>query len=91
MSVKPHGDRPASGRAYWLDDKRNVDLLVRGLYIVCGVLMAVDILVPKHGPFATEHVFGFYGWFGFVACIGLVLAAKRLRKLLMRPENYYDR
>ncbi len=90
MSENPHGDRP-SGRAYWLDSKQNVDLLVRCLYVACGALIAVDFLVPKHGPFGVEHAFGFYGWFGFVACIGLVLAAKQLRRLLMRPEKYYDR
>ena len=28
--------------------------------------------------------------FGFVVCVALVLAAKWLRTLLMRPEDYYD-
>jgi hypothetical protein len=36
-------------------------------------------------------VFGFYGWFGFVACVALVLIAKQLRRIVMRPEDYYDR
>jgi hypothetical protein len=85
-------DRPdAKERNYWLDDRRNVDQLVRGFYIVCGLLLAIDVFVPKHGPFAIEHVFGFYGVFGFVACVALVLIAKQLRRVLMRSENYYDR
>ena len=33
-------------------------------------------LLRKHGHFAIEHLFGFYGLFGFVACVVLVLAAK---------------
>lgn len=78
-------------KAYWLDDRRNVEKLVRGLYLLCAALLLVDVFVPKHGPFAIEHWFGFYGIYGFVACVGLVLAAKELRKILMRPENYYDR
>ena len=45
----------------------------------------------KHGPFAIEHVWGFYAIYGFVACVGLVLAAKLLRVILMKPEDYYDR
>ena len=53
--------------------------------------LAIDVFVPKHGPFAIEHVFGFYGLFGFVACVALVLVAKQLRRVLMRPEDYYDR
>jgi hypothetical protein len=78
-------------RVYWLDVRANVDRLVRGFYMVCALLLLIDLLVPKHGTFAVEHVFGFYALFGFVACITLVLVAKQLRRVLMRPESYYDR
>jgi hypothetical protein len=78
-------------KTYWLDDSRNVDRLVRGFYVVCGLALAIDVFVPKHGPFAIEHVYGFYGVFGFFACVALVLIAKQLRRVLMRPEDYYDR
>jgi hypothetical protein len=84
-------DRPNDERAYWLDDPKNVDRLVRAFYGLCAVLMAIDVFVPKHGPYAIEHWFGFYGWFGFLACVALVLAAKQLRRIVMRPEDYYDR
>jgi hypothetical protein len=78
-------------KAYWLDSPRNVDRLVHAFYGVCAVLVLIDVLVPKHGPFALESWFGFYGWFGFFACVALVLIAKGLREILMRPEDYYDR
>jgi hypothetical protein len=87
MSAGPH--RPE--KTYWLDNPRNVDRLVYIFYGICAVLVGIDILVPKHGPFALEHTLGFYGWFGFVACVVLVLVAKQLRRILMRPEGYYDR
>jgi len=77
-------------RTYWLDDHRNVDRLVHVFYVVCALLIVIDVFVPKHGPFATEHAFGFYGFFGFVACVALVLIAKQLRRILKRPEDYYD-
>ena len=84
--------QPSTGeRKYWLDDPRNVDRVVYGLYAVCAVLLAIDVFVPKHGPFAIEHRFGFYGIYGFVACVGLVLAARGLRRIVMRREDYYDR
>lgn len=79
------------GRSYWLDNPRNVNRLVYMFYGICTLVMAIDVLVPKHGPFEIEHVFGFYGLFGFFACVALVLAAKLLRKVIMRPEDYYDR
>lgn len=82
---------PSPEKRYWLDNPRNVNRVVWGVYAVCAVLLLIDPLVPKHGPFPIEHVFGFYGIFGFVACVGLVLAAKGLRVILMRPEDYYDR
>jgi hypothetical protein len=76
---------------YWLDSRANVDKLVRRFYAVCVILLAIDVLVPKHGAFAIEHAWGFYGLFGFIACVALVLTAKMLRRVLMRPEDYYDR
>lgn len=93
MSSDHHSDASArpGERRYWLDDMRNVDRLVYGLYAVCAVLLLIDILVPKHGPFPIEHWFGFYGIYGFVACVALVLAAKAMRVVLIRPEDYYDK
>ena len=75
----------------WLDDKRNVDKIVYAVYGVSAFLILIDVFVEKHGPFAIEHLFGFYGFYGFVGCVFLVLAAKELRRLVMRSEDYYDR
>jgi hypothetical protein len=47
--------------------------------------------VHRHAEAGFDGLFGFYGVYGFVACVSLVLAAKVLRKLVMRPEDYYDR
>jgi hypothetical protein len=92
MSTDHHHHSSDPGeRRYWLDDMRNVDKLVYALYVVCAGLLLIDLFVPKHGPFAIEHWFGFYGIYGFVACVGLVLAARALRVIVMRPEDYYDR
>jgi hypothetical protein len=78
-------------KTYWLDNPRNVDRLAYVVYAVCGLLLALDLFVPKHGPFAIEHVFGFYSVFGFLAYVTLVASAVALRWVLMRPEDYYDR
>lgn len=74
----------------WIDEPRNVDRIVQALYAVCAGLFLIDFWIPKHGPFAIEHAFGFYAIYGFIACVGLVIAAKGLRKILMKPEDYYD-
>lgn len=81
----------ADEREYWLDKPANVDWLVHRFYVLCGLFLLIDPFIHKHGPFQIEHMWGFYCIFGFVACVGLVLVAKELRKVLMRPEDYYDR
>lgn len=78
-------------RRRWLDEPRNVDRIAYALYAACGLLFLIDLFVTKHGPFAVEHVFGFYAVFGFSAYVALVAAAEVLRRLVMRPEDYYDR
>jgi len=82
--------RPAE-RRYWLDRKRNVDKVYWGVWGLCALLFLVEPLVHKHGEFAFEDWFGFHGLYGFVACVGLVLAAKGLRRLLKRPKDFYER
>ncbi|MDJ0942016.1 MAG: hypothetical protein QNJ30_01010 [Kiloniellales bacterium] len=77
-------------RTYWLDDPANVKKVVWALVGVCVIVFLADALIHKHGYFQVEHIFGFYGIYGFVVCVGLVLAAKALRIILMRPEDYYD-
>jgi hypothetical protein len=92
MASKDAGSEMQSPeRAYWLDDPHNVDRIVWTVYAVCALLLGADFLIKPHGPFAIEYVFGFYGFYGFLCCFGLVIAAKGLRILVARPEDYYDR
>lgn len=76
---------------YWLDKPENVGWLYRGLWVLGVVLVLLDLLVHRHAEISIDGWFGFYGLFGFIACVVLVLAAKLLRRLVMRPEDYYDR
>ena len=78
-------------KTYWLDKPRNVAKVYWGLVVACALLFAVDAFYDKHVELEAESWFGFYGIFGFVACVALVRAAKELRKILMRGEDHYDR
>lgn len=75
----------------WPFKKKNIDRICYALYAVSALLLVIDPFVHKHGKFAIEHWWGFYGIYGFIGCVFLVLAAKELRKLVMRSEDYYDR
>ena len=77
-------------RKRWLDEPRNVDRIYHGLWVLCALVVVADFFYKKKTYFWFEEWIGFHAWYGFVACVGLVLAAKQLRKLLMRSEDYYD-
>ena len=84
------GNLPALGRMMlWVDEKKNVDRLVYGLYAFCAALFAADFFYHKHVEFGIEKIPGFYAIYGFVMCAALVICAKALRVILKRPENYY--
>jgi hypothetical protein len=76
-------------RRYWLDEPRNVDKVFYAVVAVCGALALAGLFFPPHIVFSVEGWFAFYGIFGFVGCVGLVLGARELRKLVMRGEDYY--
>ena len=86
----PQDDNERTGKAYWLDQPRNVDRLVYGLFAVCGLLVLADLFYDKHTHFAFEGWFGFFAWFGFIGCVGLVLLAKAMHRVVKRDEDYYD-
>lgn len=73
----------------WVDQKRNVDRLVWGLALFCLALALSDFAYHKHSYFPIESIPGFYGLYGFFMCAALVIAAKGLRVLLKRSEDYY--
>ncbi len=77
-------------RKYWLDDRRNVTKVVWGLVALCALLFVADAFYDKHPHFIAKTYFGFFGLFGFVVCVGLVLAAKAMRIVIKRGEDYYD-
>ena len=77
-------------RQYLFDKPKNIRRLLRMLYLACALLLALDLIVHRHVIHTWESLWGFYGFYGFLACIGLVLTAKQLRKILQRPEDFYD-
>lgn len=71
------------------DDKRNVDRVVWLLVVACVVVQLADLVIHKHGHYHWEEWFGFHGWYGFVSCVALVVAATFMRRFVMRSEDYY--
>lgn len=55
-----------------------------------AVLLLADLFYDKHAHFPAEGWFGFYGGFAFGAGVVAVLAARFLRRLVKRDEDYHD-
>jgi hypothetical protein len=75
----------------WLDDPRNVTRIVYGLAGLCALALLADFFYLKHPFFDIEEIHGFYAVYGFVVSAALVLTAKQMRKVVGRPEDYYER
>ena len=78
-------------RPRWLDEPHNVTRLYRGLWLIALVLLLLDWIVHRHDELALATTPAFYAAYGFFACVLLVLTAKAMRRLLKRPEDYYER
>ena len=74
--------------------ERNAVNIQRAVIAICVLLVLADIAFTlwghRHIHFALEGYIGVYCAVGFLSYVGLVFAAKLLRKLVMRPEDYYD-
>ncbi len=81
---------PNGGKRYLFDNPRNVRRLLWSHYAACILVFFADAFIDRHVDHPWERLFGFYGIFGFIAFVVLVLSAKELRKILMRKEDYYD-
>lgn len=79
----------AEEQQHLFDKPENIRRLLRILYLACALLLVLDLIIHRHVIHTWESLWGFYGFYGFLACIGLVLTAKQLRKILQRPEDYY--
>jgi uncharacterized membrane protein YhdT len=80
MDEKPH----------WLDTPNNIKLIWRGFLAVLVATVVAEWFVHLHASFEVDALFGFSAWFGFLACIAMIVVAKGLALFLKRTDTYYD-
>ena len=82
---------PNDGQQSWFDKPRNVNIIIWTLVLACLGVMVGGEFIHKHGHFEIEYtVPGLYALVGFIAYCCIILTAIGLRKIVMRPEDYYD-
>jgi hypothetical protein len=79
----------------WMDRPEAVKRFFAVLYVICAVLVAAELLLlgaenAHPHPLEERMRFLVYPVYGFISFWFLVLVAKPMRKLLMRPEDYYE-
>lgn len=71
--------------------KRAGNILFYLLIVACLLTLVAELFVHKHGEFDWEHIPLFHAGYGFLVFLFIVFAGVMLRKIVKRPENYYDR
>jgi len=84
----PKRERKETG---WFDSPGNVDKLWRGLLAACAALFVVGIFAKSGAHVWIEKIPGALELLAFVGFMVVVRAAKALRPLVSRDEDYYDR
>ena len=62
----------------------------RVLLAIGALLVVLEFFVHRHGEIALEDLPLFPAVYAFFVCIFIVVGGIWLRKIAMRPEDYYD-
>ena len=62
----------------------------RVLLTIGAVLVVLEFIVHRHGEIALEDLPLFPAIYAFFVCIFIVVGGILLRKIAMKPEDYYD-
>jgi hypothetical protein len=75
---------------HWLERPRTIRILWIVFAAILAVTVVVELVAHPHGYFFIDGTFGFNAWYGFAACVALIVAAKLLGILIKRPDDFYD-
>jgi uncharacterized oligopeptide transporter (OPT) family protein len=64
--------------------------IILALLAVAAVLIVAELISHRHGEFEAESLPLFPAIYGFVSFVLIVFLGIVLRKIVMRPEDYYE-
>ncbi|MFQ5955216.1 MAG: hypothetical protein ACE5JZ_09160 [Kiloniellales bacterium] len=71
---------------HWLVRPQTIRMLWIGFAVILVVLVMAGLWVHGHAYFA----FAFNAWYGFAACVAMIVGAKVLGVFIGRRDTYYD-
>jgi len=78
-------------KQHWLVRPGTIRLLWIIFLFVLALTVLASLFTEVHAWFRIDGSFAFNAWYGFLSCIGMVLVARLLGRLLHRNDSYYDR
>ena len=66
-------------------------IFTKALLAIAVILAILEVFLHRHGVAAIEESFMFPAIFGFFAFVFIVQVGKWLRRMIMRPEDYYEK
>ena len=75
---------------HWLVRAKTIKMLWLMFIAILTLTIVSELFIHKHEYFGIDGSFGFFGQYGLITCVGMVIAAKLLGYFLKRKEDYYD-
>ncbi len=88
--ARPKASPKSAAPEHWLRRPETIRKLWIGGLLMLGVLVGVEPLLPTHGYFGIDGLFAFNAWFGFLACVAMIVVSKGLGIFIKRQDTYYD-
>ena len=76
---------------HWILKKDNIRKLWIFSIVLLVFLVFIQVIFPINGHFEVESWIGFGAWFGFIACIFMILFSKLLGLVVKKSEDYYEK
>ena len=76
---------------HWILKKENIKKIWIYSITLLAFLVLIQIILPIDGHFEVEGWIGFGAWFGFIACVLMILFSKLLGLVVKKPEDYYKK
>lgn len=78
-------------KPHWLVRPETVRRLWIAFLVILVLTVLAELLIERHPQAVIDALFGFNAWYGFAACVALVLVARLIGFALKRPDDFYDR
>lgn len=94
--AKDTGTKARQGkRKHWLYRSENLPKLWVIQLVILALALLPEFFIHHHAHveqsgFTLDTTFGFFAWYGFITCAGMVALAKILGIFLKRKDTYYD-